>query len=74
MHESPEVPNYGLPTQGIRVKEGMCLAIEPMINIGTYKVYTKRDGWTVVTYDGKASAHYENTVALTENGTEILTL
>ena len=74
MHEDPNVPNYGRAGSGIELKEGLVLAIEPMINLGTYKVYTKRDGWTVVTNDGKPSAHYENTVALTANGIEILTL
>lgn len=74
MHEYPNVPNYGRAGSGIELKEGLVLAIEPMINLGTYKVYTKRDGWTVVTNDGKPSAHYENTVALTANGIEILTL
>ena len=74
MHEDPNVPNYGRAGSGNELKEGMVLAIEPMIKLGTYKVYTKRDGWTVVTNDGKPSAHYENTVALTANGIEILTL
>lgn len=74
MHEDPSVPNYGTKGSGIRLSNGLVLAIEPMINLGTYKVNCKSDGWTVVTYDGKPSAHYENTVALTENGLEILTL
>ena len=74
MHEDPSVPNYGIKGSGIKLSKGLVLAIEPMINLGTYKVNCKSDGWTVVTHDGKASAHYENTVALTENGLEILTL
>ena len=74
MHEDPSVPNYGTKGSGIRLSNGLVLAIEPMINLGTYKVNCKGDGWTVVTHDGKPSAHYENTVALTENGLEILTL
>lgn len=74
MHEDPSVPNYGTKGSGIRLSNGLVLAIEPMINLGTYKVNCKSDGWTVVTHDGKPSAHYENTVALTENGLEILTL
>ncbi|MDD4840196.1 MAG: type I methionyl aminopeptidase [Clostridia bacterium] len=74
MHEDPSVPNYGHAGHGIKLEKGLVLAIEPMINLGTYKVLTLDDGWTVVTADGKPSAHYENTVALTENGAEILTL
>lgn len=74
MHEDPNVPNYGRPGTGVRLKKGTTLAIEPMINMGTYEVKTLADGWTVVTADGKPSAHYENTVVLTESGAEILTL
>lgn len=74
MHEDPSVPNYGRKGTGIRLKKGMVIAIEPMINAGTYKVQFASDGWTVKTLDGKPSAHYENTVAITENGVEILTL
>ncbi len=74
MHEEPPVPNFGRPDRGPELKEGMTLAIEPMINAGTYKVFTKPDGWTVVTADGKYSAHFEHTVAITKNGPEILTL
>ena len=74
MHEAPEVPNYGLPSQGIRVKEGMCLAIEPMINMGERYVLLNEDGWGVETRDGKPSAHYENTVIVTKNGVIITTL
>lgn len=74
MHEDPAVPNYGRKGTGIRLKKGTVIAIEPMINAGTYKVEFMRDGWTVKTLDRKPSAHYENTVAITENGAEILTL
>ncbi|MDR3216177.1 MAG: type I methionyl aminopeptidase [Clostridiaceae bacterium] len=74
MHEDPAVPNYGTAGHGIRLSKGLALAIEPMINLGSYDVRTLSDGWTVVTADGKPSSHYENTVVLTSNGTEILTL
>ena len=74
MHEDPSVPNYGKKGTGIRLREGVALAIEPMINAGSYKVMFMPDGWTVKTIDGKPSAHYENTVVITENGVEILTL
>lgn len=73
LHESPEVPNYGAPGMGPELKPGMCLAIEPMVNAGMYEVYTLDDGWTVVTLDGRPSAHFEHTVAITENGPVILT-
>ena len=72
MHEAPQVPNFGKPNRGPLLKAGMTLAIEPMINAGTYQVKTLDDGWTVVTRDGKPSAHYENTIAITEKGPEIL--
>lgn len=74
MHEDPTVLNYGRKGTGIRLKKGMVLAIEPMINAGTYKVNFLSDGWGVVTQDGKPSAHYENTVVITDNGVEVLTL
>lgn len=74
MHEDPQVPNFGRAGHGVRLSVGMVLAIEPMVNMGTWKVETLDDGWTCVTQDGMPSAHYENTVALTENGAEILTL
>lgn len=74
MHEDPEVPNYGRAGHGLRLKAGMTIAIEPMINAGTYDVYMLDDEWTVVTADGKPSAHYENTVAITEDGVDILSL
>ena len=74
MHEDPSVPNYGKRGTGIRLKKGMTIAIEPMINAGTFQVDFLSDGWSVVTRDRKPSAHYENTIAITENGVEILTL
>lgn len=74
MHEDPEVPNYGRPGRGPKLVHGMVLAIEPMINIGTYDVLVTPNGWTVVTEDGSLSAHYENTVAILNGGPEILTL
>lgn len=73
LHEEPQVPNYGSPGQGPRLREGMTLAIEPMVNEGTYDVKILDDGWTAVTADGKLSAHYEHTVAITKNGARILT-
>lgn len=74
MHEDPSVPNYGRKGTGIRLKKGMVIAIEPMINMGGFQVDFLSDGWSVRTRDRKPSAHYENTVAITENGVEILTL
>lgn len=73
MHEDPQIPNYGNPGHGPRLQSGMTLAIEPMINMGTYEVETLEDGWTVVTADNKRSAHFEHTVAITPDGPEILT-
>lgn len=72
LHEDPQVPNYGDPKQGYRLKAGMCLAIEPMINSGVKEVVTDEDGWTVRTADGMASAHFEHTIAILENGAKIL--
>ncbi len=74
MHEDPSVPNYGKKGTGIRLKKGMVIAIEPMINAGVFNVDFMADGWGVRTRDRKPSAHYENTVAITDNGVEILTL
>ena len=74
LHEEPEVPNYGNPGRGPRLLPGMTLAIEPMVNAGTYEVRVLRDGWTTVTADGKLSAHYENTVLITDGEPEILTV
>ena len=74
LHEEPEVPNFGNSGRGPRLLSGMTLAIEPMVNIGTHEVRVLRDGWTVVTADGKLSAHYENTVLITDGEPEILTV
>lgn len=74
VHEDPDIPNYGRAGRGPILQEGMTLAIEPMVNVGTHKVITLDDEWTVVTADKKLSAHYENTVAILTNGPEILTL
>jgi methionyl aminopeptidase len=73
MHEEPQIPNYGPAGKGPRLKSGMVLAIEPMINMGTYNIKVLQDGWTVVTLDGQYSAHYEHTVAITQDEPEILT-
>ena len=73
MHEDPQIPNYGAPGRGPRLKPGMTLAIEPMINMGTYEVKTLRDNWTVITRDKKWSAHFEHTIAITDGEPEILT-
>lgn len=73
LHESPDVPNYGTPCRGVRLYPGMVIAIEPMINAGVYEVKELSDRWTVVTADGKLSAHYEHTVAVTEDGPILLT-
>ena len=73
MHEEPQVPNWGTPGRGVLLKLGMALALEPMVNAGKADVRVLKDDWTVVTEDGKWSAHFEHTVALTENGPEILT-
>ena len=72
LHEDPQVPNYGDPGMGVELKEGMCLAIEPMINIGGKEVYTLDDGWTVKTKDGYNSAHFEHTIAILKNGPKVL--
>jgi len=74
LHESPQVPNFGAPGQGARLKPGMVLAIEPMINAGRPEVKVLADGWTAVSIDSRPSAHFEHTVAITDNGPEILTL
>ena len=73
LHEDPEVPNYGNAGRGPRLFPGMTIAVEPMINMGTYQVRQLADGWTVVTADGSLSAHYEHTIAITEGEAEILT-
>jgi methionyl aminopeptidase len=72
LHESPEVPNYGRRGNGTTLREGLVIAIEPMINLGTYKIKPLRDGWTIVTQDGKYSAHFEHTVAVRKNKADIL--
>lgn len=72
LHEEPPVPNYGEPERGLRLKEGMVLAIEPMVNIGGYEVEIKDDGWTAVTKDGSLAAHFEHSVAITKDGPFIL--
>ena len=73
LHEDPQIPNYGLPGKGVKLRPGMVLAIEPMINEKSHEVKVLDDNWTVVTCDGGLSAHFEHTVAITENGPEILT-
>ena len=72
LHEDPQIPNFGPPHQGPRLEPGMVLALEPMVNEGTYEVKILADRWTVVTADGKRSAHFEHTIAITDNGAEIL--
>ena len=74
LHEEPEVPNYGKPGRGPRLIRGMTIAVEPMVNAGTFDVKVLKDGWTTVTADGKLSAHYENTVLITDGEPEILTV
>jgi len=73
LHEEPQVPNYGKRGKGIKLQEGMVLAIEPMVNMGDYRVRQKNDGWTIVTYDNKPSAHFEHTIVVRKNKGEILT-
>jgi len=73
MHEEPQIPNFGSPGQGPILKKGMVLAIEPMVNVGSFEIETRKDNWTIVTKDGSLSAHFEHTVAVTENGAMILT-
>jgi methionyl aminopeptidase len=74
MHEEPQVPNYGRPGTGMRIEAGMCFAIEPMFNLGGDDVALLDDGWTVVTADGSLSAHFENTLVVTDRGPQILTV
>ncbi|MEA3362064.1 MAG: type I methionyl aminopeptidase [Thermodesulfobacteriota bacterium] len=73
LHEDPQIPNYGLPGRGPKLKEGMTMAIEPMVNVGSPGVKVLEDGWTAATVDGQFSAHFEHTIAMTQNGSEILT-
>jgi methionyl aminopeptidase len=72
LHEEPQIPNFGAPHQGPRLEKGMVFALEPMVNEGTYEVRVLSDGWTVVTADGKRSAHFEHTITITDDGAEIL--
>lgn len=74
LHEEPQIPNFGLPNRGVQLKAGMVLALEPMVNVGTWRVKVQPDGWTVVTVDGSLCAHFEHTIAITEDGPDILTL
>jgi methionyl aminopeptidase len=74
MHESPQVPNYWPGSPGPTLKEGMVFAVEPMVNIGTYETYMLDDDWSVMTSDGKLSAHFEHTIAVTDNGPEVFTV
>jgi methionyl aminopeptidase len=74
LHEEPQIPNFGTPNQGPRLEKGMVFALEPMVNEGTYEVRVLSDGWTVVTADGKRSAHFEHTIAITDDGAEILSI
>jgi methionyl aminopeptidase len=74
LHEDPQIPNYGTRGRGIVLKKGMVLAIEPMVNEGRYNVRVTGDGWTVVTEDGKLSAHFEHTIAISDDGPEILSV
>jgi methionyl aminopeptidase len=72
LHEEPQIPNYGKKGRGVELKSGMVLAIEPMVNAGTYRVMVLEDGWTVITEDGSISAHFEHSVAITDQGPEVL--
>ena len=74
LHEEPQIPNYGIRGRGLELKAGMVLAIEPMVNEGTYKVKVTDNGWTVVTEDGRLSAHFEHSVAITNDGPDILSM
>ena len=74
LHEEPQIPNYGIPNQGYKLHAGMCIAIEPMINLGGKEIYTDKDGWTILTADGKPSAHFEHTIAILEDGPQILSM
>ena len=72
LHEDPQIPNYGKPNAGYKLHAGMCIAIEPMINLGSNEIYTSKDGWTILTSDGCPSAHFEHTIAIKEDGPHIL--
>jgi methionyl aminopeptidase len=73
MHEDPQIPNYGMPGKGVKIRNGYVFAVEPMVNIGAQRTKVLADGWTVVTLDGKPSAHVEHTIAITEDGPQVLT-
>jgi len=72
MHERPDIPNYGVKGSGLRLAPGMCICIEPMINLGSHKIVIENDGWTIRTRDGKPSAHFEHQLIITEHGTEVI--
>jgi methionyl aminopeptidase len=74
MHEEPQIPNFGLPGQGPVLKKGMTLAVEPMVNIGDWRTRLSDNHWTVFTSDGSLSAHFEHTIAITDDGPEVLTV
>ena len=74
LHEAPEVPNFGVSGRGVRLVPGMTIAIEPMVNAGSYDVKVMPDGWTVLTKDGSLSAHFEHTIAITADGPRIMTI
>jgi len=74
LHEEPQIPNYGKANQGYKLRSGMCIAIEPMINSGSREVFTSSDGWTILTKDGEPSAHFEHTIAITDEGPRILSV
>jgi len=74
MHEEPQIPNYGEPGKGIKIKVGHCFAVEPMVNLGSSDTQLNEDGWTVVTADGSLSAHFEHSIAVTDDGPEVLTV
>ncbi|MFH1626165.1 MAG: type I methionyl aminopeptidase [Pseudomonadota bacterium] len=74
LHEEPQIPNFGPPDRGIQLKAGMVLALEPMVNVGTWRVRVESDGWTAVTVDGSLSAHFEHTIAITEDSPDILSM
>jgi methionyl aminopeptidase len=73
LHEEPQVPNYGEPGHGKEIRPGLVVAIEPMVNVGDWRTRVLDDGWTVVTLDGTLSAHFEHTIAVTDDGPEVLT-
>ena len=74
LHEEPQIPNYGKRSQGYKLHAGMCIAIEPMINLGSKEIFTAEDGWTILTTDGLVSAHFEHTIAIKDTGPEILSV